>query len=52
MRTNLIRARKNKGWTQEGRLFIYNLLAQNGIYPLVEREDLKHGDVQTRLEGM
>lgn len=39
-------------WTQEGRLFIYNLLAQNGIYPLVEREDLKQGNVQTRLEGM
>lgn len=39
-------------WTQEGRLFIYNLLAQDGIYPLVEREDLKQGDVQTRLEGM
>lgn len=39
-------------WTQEGRLFIYNLLVQNGIYPLVEREDLKQGDVQTKLEGM
>lgn len=39
-------------WTQEGRLFIYNLLAANGIYPLVEREDLKQGDVQTKLEGM
>lgn len=38
-------------WTQEGRLFIYNLMAANGVYPLVEREDLKMGDVQTKLFG-
>lgn len=38
-------------WTQEGRLFIYNLMAANGVYPLVERDDLKMGDVQTKLFG-
>lgn len=39
-------------WTQSGRLFIYNLLKTDGIFPMVERDDLKMGDVQTRLEGM
>ena len=39
-------------WTQSGRLFIYNLLKTDGIFPMVERDNLKMGDVQTRLEGM
>lgn len=34
-----IHAKVHTYWTQQGRLFIYNLLKQDGILPLVERED-------------
>lgn len=26
-------------WTQKGRLFIYHLMTQHGVYPLIEQED-------------
>lgn len=34
-----IHAKVHTYWTQQGRLFIYDLLKQDGILPLVERED-------------
>lgn len=40
--THVIDADKSKvstKWTQQGRLFIYDLLKQEGIYPVIERQD-------------
>jgi len=33
-------SRVSTKWTQKGRLFIYDLLKQRGIFPMIEREDV------------
>lgn len=37
-------------WTQAGRLFIYDLLKADGIYPNVERDGMRRGDGQITIE--
>ena len=39
-RNGVQHSKEHTYWTQKGRLFLYDLLKQEGIFPLIEREDV------------